>query len=70
MGLIANIKLANRISKSIKKAKTVLDEKQGIAKDVQKAIKNIKADFEVLIGLLPDLKEAYLDILELFKNVK
>ena len=70
MNIFKKISLLGKIEKALKQAKQLIDENQGVAKDVKKVIKAIKADVETLIALLPSLKDVYLDILELIRNVK
>ena len=65
MSLIKDIKLVLKIKKSVKQAKAIIDEHEHLTGDLQKAILNIKADFEVLAGLLPSLKGVYKDIKDL-----
>lgn len=65
MNFFKKLILVNKISKAIKKAKTIIDEHSQLAEDLQKALLNLKADFEVLAGLLPSLKGVYNDIKEL-----
>lgn len=69
MGIIARIKLYNKINKAIKQAKEVIDNNQGVASDVRKVLKNIQVDIEMLTRLLPSLKGVYKELKEIF-NVK
>lgn len=62
MNFFKKLILVNKISKAIKKAKAIIDEHSQLAEDLQKAVLNLKADFEVLAGLLPSLKGVYQDI--------
>ena len=62
MNFFKKLILVNKISKAIKKAKAIIDEHSQLAEDLQKALLNLKADFEVLAGLLPSLKGVYNDI--------
>lgn len=62
MNLFQKIKLINKINKAIKQAKKIGEENHELAVNLEKAILNIKADFEVLAGLLPSLKGVYKDI--------
>ena len=57
MGIIAIIKLYNKVN-SVKKYL----ESHLITKDLHKALDNLKADFEVLGNLIPDLKDCIKDI--------
>ena len=62
MNIFQKIKLLNRINKAIKQAKKLAEDNKELAESLQKAILNIKADFEVLAGLLPSLKGLVSDI--------
>lgn len=62
MNIIQKIKLLNKINKAVKQAKKVSENHSQLAIDLEKAILNLKADFEVLAGLLPSLKGVYKDI--------
>lgn len=66
MNIFQKISLINKINKAIKQAKKIADNNSQLAEDLQKALLNIKADFEVLAGLLPSLKNVYNDIKGLF----
>jgi hypothetical protein len=57
MGIIAIIKLYNKVNK----VKKYLEHNL-ITKDINKALDNLKADFEVLAGLIPDLSDTIKDI--------
>lgn len=62
LGFFQKIALINKISKAIKQAKKIGEENHELAVNLEKALLNIKADFEVLAGLLPSLKGVYNDI--------
>ena len=64
MGIIAIIRLYNKIN-SVKRYL----ERHLITKDLRKALDNLKADFEVLGSLIPDLKDCIKDIKAIL-NVK
>lgn len=68
MNIFQKIKLLNRINKAIKQAKKISENNSQLAIDLQKALLNLKADFEVLAGLLPSLKDVYKDIKALFNE--
>lgn len=57
MGIIAIIRLYNKVNSVKKYLETHL-----ITKDLRKALDNLKADFEVLAGLIPDLSDTIKDI--------
>ena len=62
MNIFQKIKLINKINKAIKQAKKIGENHSQLAEDLQKALLNLKADFEVLAALLPSLKGVYNDI--------
>ena len=62
MNIFQKIKLVNKINKAIKQAKRIGEDNHELAVNLEKALLNIKADFEVLAGLLPSLKGIYNDI--------
>lgn len=57
MNLIQKIKLARKINKAYKASKQLIDSKQGLAKEVQKALLSLKSDLYLFATLLPDFKE-------------
>ena len=65
MNIIKKIRLLNKINKTVKQAKKLSENYSQLAVDLEKALMNLKADFEVLAGLLPSLKDVYKDIKEL-----
>ena len=65
MNIFQKIALVNKINKAIKQAKKISDNHSQLAIDLEKALLNLKADFEVLAGLLPSLKGVYKDIREI-----
>ena len=67
MNLFQKIALINKISKAYKEATKIIDNHSQLAIDLQKVLLNLKADFEVLAGLLPSLKSVYNDIKALLK---
>lgn len=69
MNIFKKIALLNKISKAYKKAENIIKDNSQLAEDLHKALLNLKADFEVLAGLLPSLKGVYSDIKELL-NLK
>lgn len=68
MNIIKKLALINKINKAIKKAKKISENHSQLALDLEKALLNLKADFEVLAGLLPSLKGVYNDIKALFNE--
>ena len=68
MNIFKKIALLRKIEKSIKRAKNVIDEHEGTAKEVRKVLENIKGDFDALVALLPSLKDLYNDLKDLLTN--
>ena len=62
MNIFQKIRLLNKINKAVKQAKKISENHSQLAIDLQKALLNLKADFEVLAGLLPSLKDVFKDI--------
>lgn len=62
MNIFKKLIIINKINKAIKQAEKIGEKNTQLAIDLEKAILNIKADFEVLAGLLPSLKGVYNDI--------
>lgn len=65
MNIFKKIALINKITKAAKQAKKIIDEHEHLTGDLQKALLNLKADLELLAGLLPSLRNVYKDIKEL-----
>lgn len=66
MNIFQKIRLVHKINKAIKQAKKIGENHSQLAIDLEKALLNLKADFEVLAGLLPSLKGVYNDVKALF----
>ncbi|MBQ2284331.1 MAG: hypothetical protein II244_01550 [Clostridia bacterium] len=62
MNIFKKLALINKVNKAIKQAKKIAEDNSQLAIDLEKALLNIKADFEVLSGLLPSLKGVYQDV--------
>lgn len=70
MNIFKAIGLYNKIEKAIKKSKTLIDSKKGLAEKVRKHIDNIIGEVQELVRLLPDLRNVYLEIVEIIENIK
>lgn len=70
MNIFKAIGLYNKIEKAIKKAKKLIDAKQGLAEKVKKHIDNIMSEFQELVRLLPDLRNIYFEIVEIIEETK
>lgn len=68
LSLIQKIKLLNKISKAYKESKKLLDSKQGLAKETQEAIIELRMAAQKFVELLPDYKDVYLDIEAIIKD--
>ena len=68
LSLIQKIKLINKISKAFKTSKKLIENKQGLAKETQDAIIELRMAAQKLVELLPDYKDVYLEIEEIIKN--
>jgi len=70
MNIFKKLVLLNKISKAYKKAQSIIIANSQLAGELEKALLNLKADFEVLAALLPSLKGAYNDIMALINDKK
>ena len=61
--------LVNKIKKAFKKAKTMIDNNQGLAVDVKNRLFYLKADVEAMLSLLPQFKPIYNEVMEIVKEV-
>lgn len=68
LSLIQKIKLLNKINKAYKASKKLIDEKQGLAKETQEAIIELRAAAQKFVELLPEFKDVYLDLEVIIKN--
>lgn len=68
MKIISDFKRFLKIRKIIKKIRAIAKDNSQLGIDTQKAILNLKADLEVLVGLLPSLKEVGADIKAIFNE--
>lgn len=69
MNIFKKIALINRIKKSIKQAKKMIDTNNGLAALVKNRIEYLINDVEELIRLLPQFKPIYKEIIEIVKEV-
>ena len=70
MNIFQKILLLNRFSKAVKKSKDLIDNKKGLAEKVKKHIENIMGEVQELSHLLPDLRNVYLEVVEIVENIK
>ena len=70
MKIFKAIKLANKIEKTVKRSKLLIDNKKGLAEKVKKHIENITVEVKELSHLLPDLRNMYIEIVEFVENIK
>lgn len=69
MNIFKKIALINKVRKSIKQAKKMIDENNGLAAQVRNRIEYLVNDVEELIRLLPQFKPIYKEIIEIVKEV-
>jgi archaellum component FlaC len=69
MNIFKKIILVNKIKNAFKKAKTMIDNNQGLALDVRNRLNYLKADIEEMLSLLPQFKPIYKEIIEIVKEV-
>lgn len=69
MNIFKKIALINKVKKSIKQAKKMIDENNGLAAQVRNRIEYLVNDVEELIRLLPQFKPIYKEIIEIVKEV-
>jgi len=62
MNVIKAIKLYNKFNKAYKASKKLIDKKQGLAKETQDAIIELRAAAKKFVELLPEYKDVYLDL--------
>lgn len=67
MNIFKKVKLANKIIDTYKKVKDIVKQNQPLGEDVKKVLDNLKADFDALLALLPQLKDIYADVKEALK---
>lgn len=70
MNIFQKIAFVNRISKAVKKSKLLIDTKKDLAEKVRKHIDNIIGEVQELVRLLPDLRNVYLEVVEIVENIK
>lgn len=69
MNIFKKIALINKVRKSIKQAKKMIDENNGLAAQVRNRIEYLVNDVEELVRLLPQFKPIYKEIAEIVKEV-
>lgn len=69
MNIFKKIALINKVKKSIKQAKKMIDDNNGLAAQVKNRIEYLINDVEELIRLLPQFKPIYKEIVEIVKEV-
>lgn len=62
MNIFKKLILLNKISKAYKKAQKLAKDNSELGIDFAKAVTNLKADLEVLAGLLPSFRSLINDI--------
>lgn len=69
MNIFKKIALINKVKKAFKKAKTMIDNNQGLAVDVKNRLHYLVCDIEEMINLLPQFKPIYKEVKEIVKEV-
>lgn len=67
MNIFKKIALVNKITKTVKEIKNILNENSKLSKDLQVAITNLKSDIQVFSQLLPSCSSVVNQILALIK---
>lgn len=67
MNIFKKIALVNKITKTVKEIKNILNENSKLSKDLQVAITNLKSDIQVFSHLLPSCSSVVNQILALIK---
>lgn len=65
--LFANLKLMGKVTKIIKDVKNFLDSTH-LDEDLKENVENIIKSAKFIVSKVPDLKNAYLNILEILKK--
>ena len=69
MNIFKKIVLVSKIKKAFKKAKTMIDNNQGLAVEVKNRLFYLKTDIEAMLALLPQFKPIYKEVMEIVKEV-
>ena len=67
MNIFKKIALVNKITKTVKEIKNILNENSKLSKDLQVAITNLKSDIQVFSKLLPSCHSVVSEILAIIK---
>ena len=67
ISVFKKIKLANKVIDTYKEVKEIIKENQPLSKEVKKVLDNLKADFDALLALLPQLGVVYEKVKEALK---
>lgn len=67
ISIFKKIKLANKVIDTYKEVKEIIKENQPLSKEVKKVLDNLKADFDALLALLPQLGVVYEKVKEVLK---
>lgn len=68
LNLIQKLILLNKISKAWEKSKKLIDSKQGLAKETQEAIIELRMAAQKCVKLLPAYEDVYLDLEVIIKD--
>lgn len=67
MNIFKKIALVNKITKTVKEIKNILNENSKLSQDLQVAITNLKGDIQVFSQLLPSCHSVVGEILAIIK---
>ena len=70
MNIFQKVAFINRVSKAIKKSKTLIDSKREVAEKVRKHLDNICAEIQEVLRLLHDFRNVYFEAIEIIENIK
>ena len=60
--------LANRILRAVNQGKEIFERNKDLSEKLERAILNLKADCEVLAGLVPAFKPVLADVVAIFEK--
>ena len=68
LNFFQKISLLNKVDKAYKASKKLIDSKQGLAKETQEAIIELRMAAQKCVKLLPAYEDVYLDLEVIIKN--
>lgn len=67
--IFKKIALIHKIKKALKQAKKSIDTNKGLAAEIKNRLNYLIADIEELLGLLPQFKPIYKEVIEIVKEI-